>query len=63
MIVFRYKEKEEKMKKYGYSVAEMLDKKTLEFSLRIAKIEAETNKSLELAEEIARLERIVKNLK
>ena len=51
------------MKKYGYSVAEMLDKKTLELSLRIAKIEAETNKSLELAEEIARLERIVNNLK
>lgn len=51
------------MKKYGYTRSEMLDKKTLERSLEIAKFVAESNPTWENLEEVAQLERIIKKLK
>ena len=53
----------EKMKKYGYTKAEMLDKKTLERSLEIAKFVAKSNPTWENLEEVAQLEKIIKKLK
>jgi hypothetical protein len=64
MIDFRYKEKEEKMRKNaGYSRTEMLDRKFLEKLQKNAQEEEELKPSIKTNSEVQTLTRIVSKLK
>ena len=51
------------MRKPRYTISEMLDRKTLERSLEIAKMEMVANPTIRTIAEVKQLERIISKLK